>query len=226
MKVCCISDTHGLLPHPGSLPEADLFIHAGDACPSHDHYPEFQSNWINGEFAKWIEKVPARHKVFIAGNHDKVFQLAPNLINLDAIDATYLRDSFVEIEGRKIYGFPWTNWFFGDHWSFNLDHDDPDETDLHKACDLIPGDIDIVISHGPPYGMLDQVRGKEEHLGSRALRKKLEQIKPTISVFGHIHTGHTNHGKQIFQRNGTYYINASLIDEKYRPAYRPVLVTI
>jgi metallophosphoesterase superfamily enzyme len=47
---------------------------AGDICPVTNHDPEFQARWLRWEFREWLESVPARQKVFIAGNHDLVFE--------------------------------------------------------------------------------------------------------------------------------------------------------
>src|SRR5690554_4798574 len=111
MKIVCISDTHNCNGE-FDVPDGDLLIHAGD----------FTNNGSIVEvaaFMRWFGELPHRHKVLIAGNHDRLFEREPSLARSMVPDGTiYLQDSSAEIEGLKIYGSPWQPRFFD--WAFNL----------------------------------------------------------------------------------------------------------
>ncbi len=100
MKIVAISDLHGYLPE---IPPCDLLLIAGDLCPTYDHHPDWQSRWLANHFGAWLERVPAKHIVGIAGNHDFVFEQTPHLVPRD-LRWTYLQDSGTEIAGLKLYG--------------------------------------------------------------------------------------------------------------------------
>jgi Icc-related predicted phosphoesterase len=145
--------------------------------------------------------------------------------DLDPEDFEYLCDSGTEFGGLKIYGSPWTPEFF--QWAFMKKRG----PELKAVWDKIPDDVDILITHGPPYGILDKVdlssRGDEfKHAGCEDLLRRLEDIKPKLHVFGHIHS---DGGKQLIYKrpghgseNNTLCVNASIMDEDYNPVNRPV----
>jgi Icc-related predicted phosphoesterase len=141
--------------------------------------------------------------VFIAGNHDFFFEEAP-LSEINALipnNVIYLNDSGVHIEGIKIWGSPVQPRFYD--WAFNRDRGEH----IKKHWDLIPKGTDILITHGPAYGILDLTMDMRQ-VGCEELRKKVEEIKPKYHVFGHIHESHG-----IKTEEGTVFINAS-IDRK------------
>jgi len=55
-----------------------------------------------------------------------------------------VQDSSINIEGIKIYGSPWQPSYHD--WAFNLERGEA----IRKKWDLIPGDTDVLITHGPP----------------------------------------------------------------------------
>jgi hypothetical protein len=112
-----------------------------------------------------------------------------------------------------IYGTPWQPEFF--NWAFNL----PRGEKLKEKWDMIPVDTDILITHGPPFGKLDYVRYGNENVGCEELMKRVEEIKPKIHVFGHIHEGYG----YVFDGN-THYINASVLNDRYEYRNKPVNV--
>lgn len=170
-KIIAISDLHGELP---DVPECDLLLLGGDLCP--DGPPIFQSNWLDFILRNWLKKVPAANVVAIAGNHDLIFESANYLIP-KGLRWNYLQDQAIEIQGFKIYGTPWQLPFWG---AFNLK-----EEELQKKYANIPQDVDILLSHGAPYGIRDEAHNV--HTGSISLRNKIFEIKPKLSIFGHIH---------------------------------------
>jgi Icc-related predicted phosphoesterase len=219
VSVCCISDTHGYLPN--TLPECDILIHAGDI--THSNVLQEQASFLNTKFLEWWREQKADLKYFIAGNHDKVFQEFPQLINNETkID--YLQDepnpmdSMGEVDFMmpNVWGSPWTP-KYGD-WAFMGD----DKFLEHKYAQ-IPKGTDILITHGPPYGIMD-INDVGRHCGSKALRDAVERVKPKLHVFGHIHEGRENYSKLTV--DGTQYVNASIMNERYRPNNPAVLVEI
>ena len=204
MKITFISDTH--CKHPeitDDLPGGDLLIHAGDFTSVGNLF-EIQ------QFAGWFSSLDNyTHKVYIAGNHDVGFEVRPDIVHnalLPYTGITYLQDSSVEIEGVKIYGSPHTPFFYD--WAFNIPRN---SDEIATKWDLIPDDVDIVITHGPAYGFLDRVEGDFQPLGCERLTPRLMNVKPKIHVCGHIHTGY---GYKEFK--GIHFINAALLDEQYR----------
>lgn len=199
MKIVCISDSHlRHVRYPIDVPECDLLIHSGDALIE-GTYRELEA------FSSWFGGLPARKKIFVAGNHDWIFekenQLARKLLPKDVI---YLQDELVEVEGLKIYGSPWQPEFCD--WAFNLPRGWP----LRKKWEKIPEGIDILVTHGPPLGILDYSPFGNEHVGCTDLRQELHRVKPKLHCFGHIHGAYGT-----TQWAGTQFVNASLCDEAY-----------
>lgn len=213
MIIDCISDLHGCKP---ALQGGDLLIVAGDLT-ARDTYEEFI------QFHDWFGAQKYRKRIVIAGNHDGSIQrrLNPGFWNY----GDYLEDSGIEFEGLKIWGSPWTPTFL--NWHFMKDRGEP----IKKKWDLIPNDTDILITHGPPYGVLDKVnlssRGDKFKLaGCEELRLALERVKPKLHVFGHIHS---EGGKQLlFKHQGpnTICVNAAIMDEDYNPVHQPVRIVL
>ena len=208
MKIVCLSDTHNCSGQI-TVPDGDVLIHAGDAT-------------ITGTidevilFNEWFANLPHPYKIFVAGNHDWIFETnnsyARKLLSGSII---YLQDSFVEIEGLKIYGSPWQPRFFD--WAFNLNRG----AELAEKWKLIPGDTDVLITHGPPFGILDEVprRYFVENTGCEELRKRVEEVRPKLHIFGHIHCGYGT-----ADSFGVKFVNASNCDESYQPTNKPIIV--
>jgi predicted phosphohydrolase len=76
-KIIAVSDLHGALP---TIPPCDLLLIAGDVAPTMNHSLRFQADWLDTDFRFWLESLPAQKIVFIAGNHDLVFQQEPSLV--------------------------------------------------------------------------------------------------------------------------------------------------
>lgn len=199
MKVVMTSDTHDL-HRKLEVPDGDIFIHAGDIL----------SDGMNPrtvvDFNNWLGELPHKHKFVIAGNHDFLFEKLQEARSL-ITNATYLQDESASVEGLKIYGSPWQPEFF--NWAFNLQRG----SEIKKKWDFIPEGTDILITHGPPWGYLDEIPKwgnnyrYQGHVGCEELLAKVIQIKPIVHVFGHIHNaaGYT-------QDKGITYVNASACD--------------
>lgn len=196
MKIVCISDTHG--KHQGlEVPEGDLLIHAGDV--SRRGKPKEIR-----KFNDWLGTLPHPYKVVIAGNHDWLFENAPEEAEALITQAVYLNDSGVNIQGFHIWGSPISPTFYD--WAFNRDRGEQ----IRKHWALIPENTDILITHGPPKGILDKVFTGEE-VGCEDLTEAVNRVCPKYHIFGHIHEayGQATH-------NGTHYINASVLNLRYQ----------
>jgi Icc-related predicted phosphoesterase len=207
MRIICLSDTHGMTTDQLIIPEGDVLVHAGDFC-GHGREQEFAA------FNRFLGEQPHKHKLFIAGNHDIpaercgrkwVHQRVPNGI--------YLQDNAVDIEGLRFYGSPWQPEFF--NWAFNL----PRGRALARKWGLIPKDTDVLITHGPPWGMLDVVGG--EHVGCVDLMRSVLSIKPKAHLFGHIHEGYGQAEKE-----GIIFVNASTCNGRYDPVNPPIVIDL
>jgi Icc-related predicted phosphoesterase len=209
MKVIATSDLHGDLPL--NVPECDLFIVAGDSAPVQgSHAVDVQSLWFVEEFVPWLKDVPAKHKVFIGGNHDffmdrkETFGRLLKLIDLPE-NIHYLRDSSVEIEGLKVHGFPWVPNL--PEWAF---HSRPE--DVPRRVASIP-EADIIVSHGPAEGILDKVLYAHfPHVGTPGLADRVSETNPALFVCGHIHEAY---GLKEIGR--TFYANVAQMNRWYEP---------
>lgn len=208
MRIVCISDTHE--QHESvQVPEGDVLVFAGDM--SH-----VGKSYAIAAFNEWLGTLPHKHKIVIAGNHDWGFVLFPELSRALITNAIYLEDSGCEIEGVKFWGSPITPEFCG--WAFNRRRGEP----IRAHWDAIPDDSDVVITHGPPQGILDTTGPCGQPLGCWDLTVALtERVKPKLCVFGHIHGGY---GKREW--DGTTYVNAAMLDEAYRPGRSPISVDL
>src|SRR5262245_39467259 len=189
MRIVCISDTHGR-HHLSEVPDGDILIHGGDLT-RHGSLADAE------EFNRWLGTLPHRHKIVIAGNHDFCFQEEPAEARARITNAVYLEDSGVEIEGLKFYGSPWTPWFCD--WAFMLQRG----PELAAKWAQIPANVDVLITHGPPEGILDRNRVGEV-CGCRDLMYRVLEVKPRLHVFGHIHE---TAGRTDF--DGVIFLNAS-----------------
>jgi hypothetical protein len=207
MIIHAISDTH-TKHRELNLPGGEVLIHAGD----------FMGNgWSQDEvedFFGWFNNQKYKHKILIAGNHERMFEENPNRTNklLREFPAiTYLQDEGCTIDGVNFYGSPWTPAFCG--WAFQL-HNDYEDTETWRK---IPKDTDVLITHGPAYGFLDQYEmltgDLSEHLGSKGLHNWIDANNPKLHICGHIHTG-----QGVLDGYGevTTHINAACLGETYK----------
>lgn len=205
LKIVAISDTH--CRHRNvALPEGDMLIHAGDIS--------YKGSFTEvSDFMQWFGGLPFQHKVFIAGNHDFYFEKNAAAIIQKAIPAgvTYLNDSGICINGIQIWGSPVTPWFY--NWAFNRRRG----AAINKHWALVPPDTNLLITHGPAYGVLDSIVN-ETNAGDAGLLQRIKTVKPAVHVCGHIHEAY---GKA--KRDGTTFINASVLNEKYELVNKPVV---
>lgn len=199
MRLVLISDTHGLHDKVDRLPDGDVLIHAGDFMNSGYEVQDIVS------FNRWLGKQPFEHRVVCAGNHDRYFENAPQPARELLTNATYLDNTGVTLDGMTFWGSPYTPEFMD--WAFMYQRGTG-----AKYWEMIPGDLDVLITHGPPLGILDQTAPGEPHLGCAELLDAVRQKKPRVHIFGHIHGG-----AGAFESEGTRFINAAHLNEHYKP---------
>jgi Icc-related predicted phosphoesterase len=217
MRITLISDTHNKHNQiTNDLVGGDLLLHSGDiSSMGYDHEVKQFCEWLNNQDQY-------DNKVFIPGNHDWLFEEDPEkakeFVN-SYKDIKCLNQEWVKISDKndtedmvKIYGFPHTPWFH--NWAFNV-HRGSEE--MLAVLNAIPDDVDILMSHGPAYGILDSVEGRRsENLGCQDLLARIKAIKPKIHLCGHIHTGYG-----YYFDGDTHFFNAAVLNEQYAYAQRP-----
>lgn len=208
MHITVISDTHGK-HRELHLPGGEMLLHAGDIS-SVGQVGEVR------DFLDWFADLDYRHKIFIAGNHDFFFEKENPALIADMIpeDVIYLNDSGTEIEGLKIWGSPVTPWFY--NWAFNRRRG----AEIRKHHNLIPADTDILLTHGPAFEILDETTGMQQ-AGCVDLRERIAAVRPRLHACGHIHEAY---GEKIL--DGIHYMNASVLDERYRLVNAPLTVEL
>ncbi len=178
MRIVIISDTHGC-HREAVLPEGDIIVHTGDICNQGN---EEQVH----DFLDWYKELDYQRRIFIKGNHDWDLINNKTLIPSEipsGID--YLHNESLEINGVKIWGVG-------------------EDNDKDAPWDLIPNDTDILLTHSPPFEILDKAPSGNRR-GEKALLKRVFEVAPRLHLFGHIHF---SHGRE--EQNGIQFFNSSL----------------
>lgn len=196
MKILHLSDTHNQHRQLDNLPATDLIIHSGDISFAGTGEEVM-------DFIEWFGSLNYQYKIFIAGNHDYVLEgKAPERIQgFLPENCFYLYNSGITINGINFWGIPF---FFS-----------PDETNSNtKSIELIPDDVDVLITHQPPYGILDQ--SNDTRFGCSDLSQAVTRIQPSYHLFGHIHDAY---GIEKYKQ--TTFVNAAVVDAEYRLMRNP-----
>ncbi|MEM9380697.1 MAG: metallophosphatase domain-containing protein [Planctomycetota bacterium] len=204
MRIVCLSDTHGLHDEV-VVPDGDVLLHSGDLT-ARGNPDEIAS------VGAFLARLPHRHKVVIAGNHDFLFETDRERAQELLGDVTFLQDDGATVEGLAVWGSPWQPWFHD--WAFNLERGEA----LAEKWALIPSGTDVLLTHGPPRGVLDTTR-RGEGVGCDDLVDALERVRPALHLFGHIHEA-----RGVERAEGTLYVNASCCGLRYPPVRPPVVL--
>lgn len=210
MTILHISDTHtyhDLLKIPSGI---DMIIHSGDCSNPRDPYnnePEVRG------FIDWYKEIPVKYKVYVAGNHDTSIEKGL-VTKKDFEDAgiIYLENESVVIEGIKIFGSPHTPNF--GNWAFMKERNK-----LERFWRLaIDEDVNIVVTHGPPKGILDKSYDRENNMeacGDKSLLNRILEVQPAYSLFGHVHNTKdiVNAGIQKLSVCNTFFSNGSVVTD-------------
>ncbi|KAL5010174.1 hypothetical protein ScPMuIL_012479 [Solemya velum] len=235
VRVVCLSDTHMKIEDkPEVVPDGDILIHAGDftniGLPSNIE-----------KFNEFLGKLPHRHKVVIAGNHDQTFMdnnddfyhsaysthkvcAAMELFRQTdgkksvkglLTNCIYLQDSAIELYGIKFYGSPWSPEFC--NWAFNVERGE----EILKIWNQIPEETDILITHGPPLGYGDMNYDGLRTGCVELLNTIQKRVRPKYHIYGHIHEGYG-----VLSDGYTTYINASTCNLRYKPENPPIIFDV
>lgn len=224
MRVIILSDTH-LMHSQVKVPDGDLLIHCGD-------YTNKGSNSDTLDFLNWFSAHNHSYKVWINGNHELGHDKGP--MRQSKIDLYksftdknknlfYLEHSSIMIDGFKIFGSPFTPFFY--NWAYNVARG----AEIASKWADIPDDTNILVTHGPVYGILDLVKdnfhnsGRDLHQGCEELLKRVNQLKQLkLHAGGHLHL----QGGQTKVVNGITFVNAAICTEDYQPTNLPVVIDL
>lgn len=216
MKICAISDVHGKW-NQISIPEVDLLISCGD-------YSFKGEKHMVRDFHKWLSKQKARHIISVQGNHElwveKNFDEARQIALEECPNVNFMQEGLVEIEGIKIWCSAWTPFFH--NWAWNAHRGE----EINAHWDLIPEDIDVLVTHGPPADILDVTMFSDgtprDRVGCYDLWNKILKLpKLKMHFFGHIHE---SYGYRYL--NGIQFYNVAICDQFYKANNEPVLVEL
>jgi len=223
-KIVCISDTHNF-HNDVDVPDGDILIHAGDFT---------LVGTLNEvlDFNEWLGKLEHNFKIVVAGNHDRC--LGDNgILGLKMFtNAIYLERSGTELMGVKFWGAPMTPAFNGMRGGLTFYTNSDKEA--KRVWGGMPKKLDVLITHGPPKFILDEVQrfgygqtfpaGEEtvEHCGDGMLASKVIANKPKYHVFGHIHEGYG----QFKADYGTKFINCSVVNASYNVVNKPIVINL
>lgn len=220
MRFVCISDTHFTDENLDQLevPNGDVLIHAGDAT-----FAGRPDECMR--FLAWMRRQPHRIKIFVPGNHDFWFES----------NATWPVDDGVKVLVNGFYTFVLGSRVFNvlgmsychnlPTWAFSAE-DEQIERWLRARAHM---NVDILVTHMPPYGIMDSYQVGHHHgriesqpLGSIDVRAFVETTKPLLHVFGHIHDAY---GAEV--HGPTQFVNAAQLGEDYKPwANKPIVVEV
>jgi Icc-related predicted phosphoesterase len=205
MRVVCVADTHGL-HRQLEVPGGNLLVHAGDFT--------FNSEppSVVSDFNAWLGAIPHRHKVVVPGNHEFVLEEPRNRGAIT--NAILLIDSGVEVEGISIWGSPVTP-LYGDAFGKSR----PEDRQRHWA--QVPEGLDILITHGPPFAILDHGGSAERREGCPYLFEPVFRARPRLHVFGHIHAGYGT-----LWTSNTVFVNASLLGGSGSLDREPIVIDL
>ena len=226
MNILLISDTHcqhkklnQYLHDPDYIKDIDLIIHAGDA--SNNKSTAINCNELH-DFLEWYSDLNIKNKIFVPGNHDTSWE-AKMIKEFDYPDIEFLVHQDITINNVKFFGSPYTP-TFGTGWAYNRNR-----AKLFEYWEEIPKDTDILITHGPPKGILDLTYHSAsmfESVGDKSLLNRVFNLNVSYHVFGHIHDEPNiiNSGHRII--NNTIFINATMTDLKYNLINEPIKIFI
>lgn len=203
MKLVLISDTHSL--HRNLiLPKGDIIIHAGDITDRGTKKEVV-------DFLDWFSDLDYEHHIFIGGNHDAYLDdNTVDLLDILPSNVTYLNNNATQINKLKFWGSPVSpdveNWAFG-----------KPRSDMEEHWKYMPTDIDVLITHTPPYGILDK-SSQRYSLGCRFLLRKIAQMNISHHIFGHVHASYG-----MCEIGRTTFINASNLNS-YKGLINPAIL--
>lgn len=161
-------------------------------------------------FLDWFAKQPAKHKILTVGNHEGGFVWHQHDLFKEECklrDLIFLNDSGIEIDGLKFWGSGWTPTFCNWYWMADRG------VQIRQHWNMIPEDTNVLVSHGPPMGILDKLIDGTD-VGCQDLMDRILKT-PGLKAcfFGHIHL----HGGRMQEFHGIKFFNCSVCTEEYKP---------
>jgi len=204
MRLVIVSDTHSRHEELGTL-AGDVLIHCGDGlnafAPASDALQKLDD---------WFGRQAFAEIFYVGGNHDFEIERRATAGETVFENATYLQDQSFAVSGVRFYGSPWIPELVG--WAYYRS-----TADLIETWSAIPENVDILITHSPPYGVLDR-NSRNKHCGCPALAGRVSAVRPRLHCFGHVHASAGNCDVE-----GTTYANTSSVDSSYRIARAPFI---
>ena len=227
MRLVAISDTHGVHRRV-NLPAGDVLVHSGDLTLDGE-------GPVTLDFVDWFSEQPFEHKIFVAGNHDAWAENNSNYLRQYAMDkgVHYLQNSSVVIDDVTFWGSPFTPRFMD--WSFMLSS----TVEASRHWKTMPDSVDVLVTHGPPFGILDTLLAKNssldaantdrpgksspdrEHVGCNELFNRVREVSPQLHLFGHIHEAFGE-----IEKWGTRFINTSSMNSDYQLTNQPRVIDL
>lgn len=226
MHIAGMSDLHGDLTH--HFPECDVAAYVGDFPPLWSTAENWKSrqelDWLKQKGRRWLESNREKAElaaIIVGGNHDLF--LADQETREEAIDiferAGWIVLGYdnptVTIDGVKFCGYEWTPSIQGRNWAFSIDRGRPEVDESLKA--QIHDDVDVVLSHGPPHGLLDGLDTSDRwHVGCAGLSSRLYLTNPSLVMCGHVHEARSMQ-QEMFTENGGVcrLVNVSMCNRHY-----------
>lgn len=210
LNIWHISDCHGhhmMLKVP---PGIDVVVHSGDES----NFNDFRNTNETLDFIEWFASLEIKTKIMIAGNHSyAIFNKLVRRKEIEKKDIIYLENETKVIDGIKYFGTPYTPTF--NDWVFMKDR-----AKMFKIWDLVEKDTDIIISHGPPKGILDvsiNTNGTYDLCGDSNFKTRImkRDFEPKLVLFGHIHNCGVVVNQGILQLSGykTLFSNGSIVED-------------
>jgi Icc-related predicted phosphoesterase len=208
LRLVCLSDTHEQLQYV-EIPDGDVLIHCGDWTWTGNYHV------LNKEL-DYFRKQPHRYKVATMGNHDLVMESDGVWKQIEKAHRGihFLRESGVTIQGVSFWGSPVQPQFH--NWAFQKERGPA----LQEHWAQIPEGIDVLVTHGPPYGQGDTNKN-DGRFGDHDLLTRVLQVKPQFHIYGHAHDGYGR-----YERDGIQFVNCATCNEAYNPVNAPMVIDV
>jgi predicted phosphodiesterase len=204
-------------PYRYPLPKADVLLHAGDITKvgrkseyqqmldmltevdaevkiviAGNHDITLDEDYYS-KFGQWkhrhgIQENPAEIRELWVGEKAK----QAGIVYMDEGLKTFKLKNGAQF---RLYASPYQPEFR--QWAFayerHIDRFNPSPpVSAFQAPNPVPSypNVDIMLTHGPPFGVLDRVYHVNQSAGCENLLKAVSRARPRLHVFGHIHEGY------------------------------------
>lgn len=220
MRVVCISDNHdqNLSTKFGTIPDGDVLVHVGDGSAVGREPARFTRVARNirnaaGRKFKEILYVPGNHEPYALYHPDEIREIFANY------GITMLHDEGITLGDGVTF---WASGWLQPHIGFGGEYGG----DFHKLWDTCPEHVDVLLTHQPPYSIMDKSGPDSpipgDRIGSTTIYWEVfRRVRPRLHVFGH---NHNEHGVMVI--DGIVFVNAALCDDLNQPKFEPVVIDV